>query len=81
MVGIFQISVPQIKFHSIVSDFRAVSQGTVFLSAYKGTPQSRTYTVNDITAILGIGHASAYKLANSGSSRRSAFPGSLLRIG
>lgn len=34
MVGIFQISVPQIKFHSIVSDFRAVSQGTVFLSVY-----------------------------------------------
>ena len=32
----------------------------------KGTPQSRTYTVNDITAILGIGRASAYKLANSG---------------
>ena len=32
----------------------------------KGTPQSRTYTVNDIAAILGIGRASAYKLANSG---------------
>ena len=32
----------------------------------KGTPKSRTYTVNDITAILGIGRASAYKLANSG---------------
>ena len=31
----------------------------------KGTPQSRTYTVNDIAAILGIG-ATAYKLANSG---------------
>lgn len=29
----------------------------------KGTPQSRTYTVNDIAAILGIGRASAY---NSG---------------
>ena len=26
----------------------------------KGTPQSRTYTVNDIAAILGIGRASAY---------------------
>ena len=25
----------------------------------KGTPQSRTYTVNDIAAILGIGRASA----------------------
>lgn len=32
----------------------------------KETPQSRTYTVNDIAAILGIGRASAYKLANSG---------------
>lgn len=32
----------------------------------KGTPQSRTYTENDIAAILGIGHGSAYKLANSG---------------
>ena len=32
----------------------------------KGTPQSRTYTVNDIAAILGIGRASAYKLASSG---------------
>ena len=32
----------------------------------KGTPQSRTYTVNDIAAILGIGRPSAYKLANSG---------------
>ena len=32
----------------------------------KGTPQSRTYTVNDIAAILGIGCATAYKLANSG---------------
>ena len=32
----------------------------------KGTPQSRTYTVNDIATILGIGRASAYKLANSG---------------
>ena len=32
----------------------------------KGTPQSRTYTENDIAAILGIGHGSAYKLAKSG---------------
>ena len=32
----------------------------------KGMPQSRTYTVNDIAAILGIGHATAYTLANSG---------------
>ena len=32
----------------------------------KGTPQSRTYTVNDIAAILGIGRATAYKLADSG---------------
>ena len=34
----------------------------------KGTPQSRTYTENDIAAILGIGIgcASAYKLDHSG---------------
>ena len=32
----------------------------------KGTPQSRTYTVNDIASIFGIGHTTAYKLANSG---------------
>ena len=31
-----------------------------------GTPQSRTYIMNDIAAILGIGHTSTYKLANSG---------------
>ena len=31
----------------------------------KGMPQSRTYTVNDIAAILGIERGSAYKLANS----------------
>ena len=30
------------------------------------SPRSRTYTVNDIAAILGIGRATAYKLANSG---------------
>ena len=31
----------------------------------KGMPQSRTYTVNDIAAILGIDRGSAYKPANS----------------
>ena len=31
-----------------------------------GKCKSRTYTENDIAAILGIGRASAYKLANSG---------------
>ena len=48
----------------------AISKGGSFMSTNtpneKGTPQSRTYTVNDIAAILGIGRASAYKLANSG---------------
>ena len=29
-------------------------------------PQNRTYTVDDIAAILGIGKASSYKLAKSG---------------
>ena len=29
-------------------------------------PQSRTYTVSDIATILGVGRATAYKLAKSG---------------
>lgn len=45
----------------------AISREDHFMSTNeKGTPQIRTYTVNDIAAILGIGRASAYKLANSG---------------
>ena len=32
----------------------------------KNAPQNRTYTVDDIAAILGIGRSSAYKLAKSG---------------
>ena len=45
----------------------AISREDHFMSTNeKGTPQSRTYTVNDIAAILGIGRASAYKLASSG---------------
>ena len=45
----------------------AISKGGSFMSTNeKGMPQSRTYTVNDIAAILGIGRTSAYKLANSG---------------
>ena len=45
----------------------AISKGDSFMSTNeKGTLQSRTYTVNDIAAILSIGRASAYKLANSG---------------
>ena len=44
-----------------------ISKGDSFMRTNeKETPQSRTYTVNDIAAILGIGRASAYKLANSG---------------
>ena len=46
----------------------------------KGTPQSRTYTVNDIAAILGIGRASAYKLANSGLFKTIRI-GNMIRIG
>lgn len=38
----------------------------VSASNEKGTPHSRAYTVNDITAIFGIVHATVYKLANSG---------------
>ena len=45
----------------------AISRENHFMSTNeKGTPQSRTYTVNDIAAILSIGRASAYKLSNSG---------------
>lgn len=36
------------------------------ISNEKKAPQNRTYTVDDIAAILGIGKASAYKLAKSG---------------
>ena len=36
------------------------------ISGGKQTPKNRTYTVEDIAAILGIGKSSAYKLANSG---------------
>ena len=46
----------------------------------KGTPQSRTYTVNDIAAILGIGRATAYKLANSGAFKTIRI-GNMIRIG
>ena len=45
----------------------------------KETPQSRTYTVNDIAAILGIGRASAYKLANSGAFKTIRI-GNMIRI-
>ena len=45
----------------------------------KGTPQSRTYTVNDIATILGIGRASAYKLANSGAFKTIRI-GNMIRI-
>lgn len=45
----------------------------------KGTPQSRTYTVNDIVAILGIGRATAYKLANSGAFKTIRI-GNMIRI-
>ena len=45
----------------------------------KGTPQSRTYTVNDMAAILGIGRASAYKLANSGAFKTIRI-GNMIRI-
>ena len=45
----------------------------------KGTPQSRTYTVNDIAAILGIGRATAYKLTNSGAFKTIRI-GNMIRI-
>ena len=58
----------------------AISREDHFMSTNeKGTPQSRTYTVNDIAAILGIGRASAYKLANSGSFKTIRI-GNMIRI-
>ena len=45
----------------------------------KGTLQSRTYTVNDIAAILGIGRATAYKLAHSGAFKTIRI-GNMIRI-
>ena len=45
----------------------------------KGTHQSRTYTVSDIAAILGIGRATAYKLANSGAFKTIRI-GNMIRI-
>ena len=58
----------------------AISKGGSFMSTNeKGTPQSRTYTVNDIAAILGIGRATAYKLANSGAFKTIRI-GNMIRI-
>lgn len=55
----------------MVEDFQgafqnAINKGDSFMNTNeKGTPQSRTYTENDIAAILRIGRGSDYKLANS----------------
>ena len=58
----------------------AISRENHFMSTNeKGTPQSRTYTVNDIAAILGIGRATAYKLANSGAFKTIRI-GNMIRI-
>ncbi|MDO5765284.1 MAG: helix-turn-helix domain-containing protein [Elusimicrobiales bacterium] len=35
-------------------------------SKEKKAPQNRTYTVDDIASVLGIGRATAYKLTKSG---------------
>lgn len=34
--------------------------------AKKGSPERRTYTVEDVAQILGIGHTSAYLLVKEG---------------
>ena len=58
----------------------AISREDHFMSTIeKGTPQSRTYTVSDIAAILGIGRATAYKLANSGAFKTIRI-GNMIRI-
>ena len=57
-----------------------ISKGEEFYEHQrKRGPQSRTYTVNDIAAILGIGRASAYKLANSGAFKTIRI-GNMIRI-
>ena len=48
-------------------------------SGEKHTPKNRTYTVEDIAAILGIGKSSAYKLANSGAFKTIRI-GNMIRI-
>ena len=58
----------------------AISREDHFMSTNeKGMPQSRTYTVNDIAAILGIGRATAYKLANAGAFKTIRI-GNMIRI-
>ena len=58
----------------------AISREDHFMSTNEqGTPQSRTYTVNDIAAILGIDRATAYKLANSGAFKTIRI-GNMIRI-
>lgn len=69
----------------MTEDFQGIFQNAIsredhFVSTNeKGTLQSRTYTVNDIAAILGIGRASAYKLANSGAFKTIRI-GNMIRI-
>lgn len=48
-------------------------------SIEKKKPQNRTYTVEDIAAILGIGRTTAYKLAKSGAFKTIRI-GSVIRI-
>ena len=58
----------------------AISREDHFMSTNeKRTPQTMTYTVNDIAAILGIGRATAYKLANSGAFKTIRI-GNMIRI-
>ncbi len=45
----------------------------------KKKPQNRTYTVEDIAAILGIGRSTAYKLAKFGAFK-TIWTGSVIRI-
>lgn len=56
-------------------------------SQEKKLPSNRTYTVDDIAAILGVAKSTAYRLVNSGEFKqfalvmRSVFLGSHLRTG
>ena len=45
----------------------------------KKVPEKRTYTVDEIAAILGIGRTSAYKLARSGNFKIIRIGASMIR--
>ena len=59
--------------------FRGPFQNAISKRRSFYVPQSRTYTENDSAAILGIGRATAYKLANPGAFKTIRI-GNMIRI-